>query len=86
MRREIFLLYFYFYFIFKFYFNFAYFASGCVDAILCGDSYYNNASNYLKEVARVLKPNGIFVVITYGTPNSRLYYLSDEVNALQLTW
>jgi len=51
---------------------------GTLDAILCGDSYYNNASNYLKEVARVLKPNGIFVVITYGTPNSRLYYLSDE--------
>ena len=27
------------------------------------------------EMSRVLKPGGAFIVITYGTPDSRLNYL-----------
>ena len=33
---------------------------------------------YLREVFRVLKMGGSFILITHGTPDTRLMYLEDE--------
>ena len=41
-----------------------------LDALFCGGT--ENVEKTLNEVARILKPNGIFVVITYGPPNTRV--------------
>jgi len=39
---------------------------GTMDSLLCG------------EISRVLKPNGCFVIISYGVPDNRLNYLEKE--------
>jgi EEF1A lysine methyltransferase 4 len=43
-----------------------------IDALLCGDNSYTNVAIMTKEVQRVLKPGGTYVVITYGAPDNRL--------------
>lgn len=32
----------------------------------------------LSEMTRIIKPGGVFVLITYGQPKTRLHYLSKE--------
>jgi len=32
----------------------------------------------LGELSRILKPNGVFVLITYGQPKTRLHYLCKD--------
>ena len=46
------------------------FDKGTLDALLCGDD--TLFFNAVKEVSRVLKNNGYFIVITYGKPEARL--------------
>jgi ubiquinone/menaquinone biosynthesis C-methylase UbiE len=46
-----------------------------LDAILCGDKSFLNAAKMLKEVQRVLKTGGLYVVISYGSPENRLFHL-----------
>jgi len=48
---------------------------GTLDAILCGESSIANADKMLGEISRVLRPGGVFVVVTYGDPPTRLTYL-----------
>jgi ubiquinone/menaquinone biosynthesis C-methylase UbiE len=50
---------------------------GTLDAILCGGNSGSNSKAMLSEVARVLKPGGVFVIITYGEPDSRLEHLES---------
>jgi ubiquinone/menaquinone biosynthesis C-methylase UbiE len=58
---------------------------GTLDSLLCGDSSTTNSARYLKEVARVLKPGGVFVAISYGTPENRLQYFEGEEYNWRLT-
>lgn len=50
---------------------------GTLDAILCGSDSAKNADSMLSECHRVLAPKGVFVIVTYGTPQSRMSY-SDK--------
>ncbi|KAL0234319.1 hypothetical protein PCE1_001355 [Barthelona sp. PCE] len=47
-----------------------------LDALLCGRESFDNAYLMNKEVQRVLKPGGVFICISYGTPDSRLDHFS----------
>merc|ERR1712072_96637 len=44
---------------------------GTLDSILCGANSTQNAYKYLKEVARILKPGGVFMVVSYGNAKKR---------------
>ena len=41
---------------------------GTLDSILCGDSSGPNSIKALHEIYRVLKPNGVYICVTYGLP------------------
>ncbi|RZC52991.1 hypothetical protein C5167_011846 [Papaver somniferum] len=45
---------------------------GTPDSIMCGHNSLENASKMLEEVGRVLKGNGVYILITYGAPAYRL--------------
>ena len=49
-----------------------------IDSILCGENSTANTSRYTHEVARVLKPGGVFIVISHGAPDIRLSYLEGD--------
>ncbi|KAH8062786.1 methyltransferase [Aureococcus anophagefferens] len=53
-------------------------AKGVMDAILCGEGSTANVAKMCMEVSRVLKPNGIFFVVSYGVPDNRMQYLENE--------
>jgi len=41
-----------------------------IDALLCGESAFVNVAKMTREVQRVLKPNGVYLVISYGQPST----------------
>ena len=45
-----------------------------LDAILCGDFSFYNAAKVTNEVQRVLKDKGVYLVITYGKPYTRVFH------------
>ena len=49
-----------------------------LDSILCGENSTANSGRYVKEVARVLKPGGVFIIVSFGAPENRLSYLEGE--------
>jgi ubiquinone/menaquinone biosynthesis C-methylase UbiE len=49
-----------------------------IDALLCGDSSYINVAIMLKEVQRVLKDGGIYMIISYGKPENRVMHLKRK--------
>ena len=49
-----------------------------MDAILCGEYSFINVAKMLREVDRVLKKEGIYMVISYGLPENRLLHLERE--------
>ena len=49
-----------------------------MDAILCGEGSTANVAKMCMEVSRVLKPNGVFFIVSYGVPDNRLQYLENE--------
>ena len=55
--------------------NFAFLISlitlGTLDGILCGEDFENDSLLYLNECNRVLKPGGIFICISAGSPDKR---------------
>jgi len=46
-----------------------------LDSILCGEGSTHNAQKVLQEVAKVLKPDGVYVCVSHGQPSYRLTYL-----------
>jgi ubiquinone/menaquinone biosynthesis C-methylase UbiE len=48
---------------------------GTIDAILCGKRSFLNAAVMLMEIQRVLKPGGLYLAISYGSPSTRLVHL-----------
>jgi len=45
-----------------------------VDALLCGDESFLNVARMIKEVQRVLKTGGLYIVISYGIPQNRMFH------------
>ncbi len=46
-----------------------------MDALLCGDQSFINVAIMMKEVQRVLKTGGIYLIISYGLPENRIAHL-----------
>uniref|UniRef100_A0A0E0PM23 Methyltransferase type 11 domain-containing protein n=1 Tax=Oryza rufipogon TaxID=4529 RepID=A0A0E0PM23_ORYRU len=59
---------------------------GTLDAMMCGDDAPLGASKMLAEVARILRPGGIYMLITYGCPKERvqLLYQSGSHKKIEL--
>uniref|UniRef100_A0AAV1U7T6 Methyltransferase type 11 domain-containing protein n=1 Tax=Peronospora matthiolae TaxID=2874970 RepID=A0AAV1U7T6_9STRA len=55
---------------------------GTMDSILCGEGSTANVSKMCHEVYRVLKPNGVYFVVSYGIPTNRLSYFENQ----ELPW
>ena len=49
-----------------------------IDALLCGDNAFLNVARMTKEVQRVLKPDGVYIAISYGKPESRAFHFEKE--------
>ncbi|XWS35551.1 hypothetical protein CRYUN_Cryun20dG0006800 [Craigia yunnanensis] len=49
---------------------------GTLDSLMCGMDASISASKMLGEVSRLLKPGGIYMLITYGDPSVRMPHLS----------
>jgi SAM-dependent methyltransferase len=48
---------------------------GTLDSLLCSGPSASVVGQFMSEVSRVLKPGGLFVEISYGTPNTRASFL-----------
>ena len=59
-----------------------------LDTLLCSSQPFDDVSKYIGEMYRVLKPGGIFIIVSYGLPQSRLGYLNRglpwEVNVEEI--
>jgi len=51
---------------------------GTLDSILCGEGSTANVAKMCQEISRVLKPNGVYFVVSYGVPDNRLSYLEND--------
>jgi ubiquinone/menaquinone biosynthesis C-methylase UbiE len=49
-----------------------------IDALLCGEKSFINVALMMKEVQRVLKSGGIYMIISYGQPENRIFHLERE--------
>ena len=49
-----------------------------IDALLWGDDAFLNVAKMCKEVQRVLKPGGIYFVISYGRPENRIFHFERD--------
>ncbi|XP_020575796.1 methyltransferase-like protein 13 isoform X3 [Phalaenopsis equestris] len=50
---------------------------GTLDSLMCGQNAHLNAIKMLEEVGRILKNNGVYILITYGEPSYRLHLLKE---------
>ncbi len=55
---------------------------GTMDAIMCGNDSHSNVTMMMQEIHRVLSSRGVFMEISYGTPDTRLPHLHTP----QLRW
>jgi ubiquinone/menaquinone biosynthesis C-methylase UbiE len=53
----------------------AVFDKGTLDSLMCSGPSASVVGQMMAEIARVLKPGGVFVEISYGTPNTRASFL-----------
>ena len=49
-----------------------------IDALLCGDHSFMIVAKMLKEISRVLKTGGYYVIISYGQPENRMIHLERD--------
>ncbi|XP_076952134.1 uncharacterized protein LOC143625772 [Bidens hawaiensis] len=49
---------------------------GTLDALMCGTDAPVSASQMLGEVSRILKPGGVYMLITYGDPKARMVHIN----------
>ncbi|MCO5569195.1 hypothetical protein L7F22_022905 [Adiantum nelumboides] len=52
---------------------------GTLDSIMCGMGAPCNAEIMLTEISRVLKPGGVYILITYGDPRLRMPHINRKV-------
>ena len=56
------------------------FEKGTIDALYCSDSSSNDIIQTLDEISRILKPEGYFISISFGSPESRAFLSSNYKN------
>lgn len=56
----------------------AVFDKGTFDSLMSAGITVLQISQFLTGVSRILQPNGVFVLISYGTPSSRLSWLQNS--------
>lgn len=49
-----------------------------LDCLLCGDNSFQKASLMMQSVYRVLKPGGVYILVSYGMPEARIGYLKSK--------
>ncbi|CAE7895114.1 EEF1AKNMT, partial [Symbiodinium sp. KB8] len=54
------------------------FDKATLDTILCAANNTNQAQAYVSEVYRVLKPGGLFLVVSHSGPSCRLHHLVQD--------
>lgn len=52
---------------------------GTLDSLMCGNNAPISAAQMLGEVSRLLKPGGVYLLITYGDPTVRIPHLNRSV-------
>ncbi|KAL3627152.1 hypothetical protein CASFOL_028515 [Castilleja foliolosa] len=57
---------------------------GTLDSLMCGTDAPFSASQMLGEVSRLLKPGGVYMLITYGDPTVRMPHISRPVYNWQI--
>ena len=55
-----------------------------IDALLCGDHSFMIVAKMLKEISRVLKTGGYYLIISYGQLENRMIYLEKEHLAFEI--
>lgn len=56
-----------------------------IDALLCGEHSFVNVAKMTKEVQRTLKEGGIYMIISYGQPENRIFHLEREHLGFELS-
>jgi ubiquinone/menaquinone biosynthesis C-methylase UbiE len=54
------------------------FDKGTLDSLMCSGPSAKVVSQMMSEISRVLKPGGLFVEVSYGTPNTRQSFLRGQ--------
>jgi ubiquinone/menaquinone biosynthesis C-methylase UbiE len=54
------------------------------DAFLCSENNLKDVEAYLKEVSRVLKTGGVYIMISHGQPEKRMMHLEKYLNELEI--
>lgn len=54
------------------------FDKATLDTLICGDNSNKSVNSVLLEISRLLKPNGTFIFISYGTPNTRKRFFENN--------
>ena len=49
-----------------------------LDAILCGDFSFYNAAKMMNEMQRIMKTGGLYISISYGKPETRVYHFTRK--------
>ena len=55
-----------------------------MDALLCGDNSFVNVAKMIKEIQRVLKVGGYYMIISYGAPKYRLMHLNRKFEKFKI--
>ena len=55
-----------------------------IDALLCGDHCFMLVAKMLKEISRVLKTGGYYIIISYGNPETRMVHLERDHLAFEI--
>lgn len=53
------------------------FDKGTLDTLMCCDNSAKIVSATIKEISRILKPGGFFILVSYGNPNTRRKYFEN---------
>lgn len=51
---------------------------GLLDAVLCGEGFFERVRHLLNECWRVLKPRGSLMILSQGHPDTRVLYLKNK--------
>lgn len=56
----------------------------CIDSLFCGTDYLETAGQAFREIHRVLRPEGVFLMVTHAPPIARVPYLRLITWALEM--
>jgi len=55
-----------------------------LDAVLCGEDSIRKALKMLREVNRVLKTGGTYLMFSYAAPKNRIFYLRNRLVKMEV--